>query len=424
MEISKKTMLRLFLVIAAGILFYWITCEMDKVAAIITKIAKIFSPFVTGAIIAFILNVPLRAYERLLKGIKKEGLRRAIAIVLTILSVLIVLAAVMILLVPQLAITIVQLFTAIGELPTWIEDFVRKFLEKYPQVNTWLAENVDMTSMNWGAIIKDLFPTLSEIVTGLFTKAFSMVGTFASGLIDAFLAVVFSIYCLFNKDKLARQGRKILYAFLPELYADRVVRVLRLSNVTFSNFLSGQCVEACILGSLFAVAMALFKMPYIPLISVLIAVTAFIPIVGALIGCFVGAFLIGVTNPILAVYFVIMSIVLQQLENNLIYPRVVGTSIGLPGMWVLVAVSVGGAIMGVGGMFLMIPLSSVLYSLFRLYTNKCLSKRNVDDDKLVGHPIQFKKKKIVKRNGKQEVILDTTPVDLEFEAESEEKTEE
>lgn len=389
MEMNKKTMLRIFLLAAGCIVFYWVLCEMDKVAIIFSGIAKIVSPFVTGSIIAFILNVPMRAYERLFKSIKNPAFRRAVAIVFTILSVLIVLTGVCLLLLPQLAVTIIQLFSSLSGLPDWIVNAAKNFLSQYPQLETWVNQNVDIASVDWGSLVKNVVPKLGDVVSNVLSHLFTFIGSFASGVVDAFVAIVFSIYCLFNKDTLARQGRKVLYAFFPEKFSDRVIRVLRLSNVTFSNFLSGQCVEACILGSLFAVAMALFKMPYIPLICVLIAVTAFIPIVGALIGCFVGAFLIAVSDPILAIYFVILSVVLQQLENNLIYPRVVGTSIGLPGMWVLVAVSVGGAIMGVGGMFLMIPLSSVLYALFRIYTNKRLKNLSVDPEKLECQPITF-----------------------------------
>jgi len=382
-------MLRIFLLAAGCIVFYWFLCEMDKVAVILGGIAKIVSPFVAGSIIAFILNVPMRAYERLFKKIKNPTFRRIVAIVFTLLSVLIVLTGVCLLLIPQLIVTIIQLVSSLSDLPDWIVSAGKNLLAQYPQLETWVNQNVDIASVNWGSLVQNVFPKLGDIVSNVLAYVFTFVGSFASGVVDAFLAIVFSIYCLFNKDTLARQGRKVLYAFFPEKFSDRVIRVLRLSNVTFSNFLSGQCVEACILGSLFAVAMALFKMPYIPLICVLIAVTAFIPIVGALIGCFVGAFLIAVSDPILAIYFVILSVVLQQLENNLIYPRVVGTSIGLPGMWVLVAVSVGGAIMGVGGMFLMIPLSSVLYSLFRIYTNKRLNNLSVDTEKLECQPIAF-----------------------------------
>jgi predicted PurR-regulated permease PerM len=218
------------------------------------------------------------------------------------------------------------------------------------------------------------------------TGAFSAVGNVTGTLVDILIGIVFSLYCLTRKEILARQGRRLLYAFLPEHMCDGIVRVMRLTNSTFSNFISGQGLEACILGALFAVSMAIFRMPYIPLVSVLIAVTALVPVVGAFVGCFLGAFFILVNDPVQALVFVAMFLVLQQLENNLIYPRVVGTSIGLPGMWVLLAVTVGGEIMGVGGMLLMIPLSSVMYSLAREFTNNRLAERGIPREKLQDHP--------------------------------------
>jgi len=403
MKLDKKLMLKILLLISFAIGFYWILCQMDKVTSILKNILDLFSPFITGGIIAFILNVPVRAYERLLSGIKKPGIRRALAIILTIISVVIVLALVFLLLLPQLISTLVDLIDQLKTLPAWISDVVKNLLDRYPTLYGWIKNNLDLKSFDWGSLVQDLVPQIKNV----FTHLFSVVGSFATGLFNAFMSIVFAVYCLFNKDTLARQGRKVLYAFFPELFADRVVRVLRLSNLTFSNFLSGQCVEAVILGSLFAVAMAIFNMPYIPLVSVLIAVTAFIPIVGALIGCFVGAFLMAVSDPVMAIGFIALSIVVQQLENNLIYPRVVGTSIGLPGMWVLVAVSVGGSIMGVGGMFLMIPLSSVVYSVFRIYTNKRLKKREVDESKLRCHPISFKKKRPGQKHKETETELNS-----------------
>jgi len=217
-------------------------------------------------------------------------------------------------------------------------------------------------------------------------------------VIDLVISVVFSIYCLFQKETLARQGRKLLYAFLPEKFSDETVRILRLSNTTFSNFLSGQCLEACILGSLFAVAMTIFKMPYIPLISVMIAVSAFIPVVGAISACFIGAFLILLYDPTKAFWFVIMSFVLQQFENNVIYPRVVGTSIGLSGMWVLLAVGIGGELMGAGGMFIMIPVASVIYTLLQERTHKHLAEKQIDPEKLKAQPPE--RRPWVKNSGK------------------------
>jgi predicted PurR-regulated permease PerM len=201
------------------------------------------------------------------------------------------------------------------------------------------------------------------------------------------IAVVFALYCLGNKEILARQGRRLLYSTLSERTSDEIIRVMRLTNVTFSNFISGQCLEAVILGCLFAVVMAILKLPYIPLVSVIIAVTALIPVVGAFVGCIVGAFFILVNDPLQAVTFIAMFLVLQQLENNLIYPRVVGTSIGLPSMWVLVAVTIGGEIMGVAGMLVMIPLVSVVYTLGREFTEARLNQRNIPIEKLEPQPV-------------------------------------
>jgi predicted PurR-regulated permease PerM len=170
-----------------------------------------------------------------------------------------------------------------------------------------------------------------------------------------------------------------------------------MSNSTFSNFISGQCLEAVILGLMFTVCMTIFGMPYMPLVSVTIAVTALVPIVGAFVGCIVGAFFILIDSPVLAFWFVIMFLILQQIEGNLIYPRVVGTSIGLPGMWVLVAVAVGGDLMGVAGMLLMIPLASVLYALAREFTDKRLAAKGIEQEKLQAQlPIlksEFKEKR-------------------------------
>ena len=246
--------------------------------------------------------------------------------------------------------------------------------------------NTEFVNIKWDSLVKDGLAVFGNSVSAILGGAITAIGGIFTGLFNGFIAIVFSVYCLFQKETLARQGRKLLYAFAKEKTADNIVHILRLTNTTFSNFLSGQCVEVCILGTLFAICMAIFRMPYIPLISVVIAVTAFIPIVGAWAGCVLGAFLILVENPLLAVFFVIMFLVLQMIENNMIYPRVVGTSVGLSGMWVLLAVAVGGELMGVIGMFLMIPVVSVIYTLIRTITNKKLEASQLDAEKLQPQP--------------------------------------
>ena len=202
-----------------------------------------------------------------------------------------------------------------------------------------------------------------------------------SGVSTFVIGLIFSFYILLQKEKLSRQARQVFYAILPERRADRLLDVLRLAERTFSSFLSGQCLEACILGTLFVVAMTLFQIPYALLVGVLIALTALIPIVGAFIGCAVGALLIAIDDPWKALWFIVLFLVLQQVEGNLIYPHVVGSSVGLPSIWVLAAVTLGGKLMGITGMLFFIPLCSVIYALFRSYVKNRLVSKAVPPEK-------------------------------------------
>ena len=392
MHIEKKTLRNIFLGVISCIVLYWILHDTRRVLNIFNFVKGVFAPFVIGSGLAFIINVPMRAIEGLLKEIKKPLLRRVVAMLLTFVGFLLVLAIVFWLLIPQMVATIQsllpKLYTFIGNIGNWVMGFI----EKNPQLMAWVYDNTDFETFNWTALAQKAITMIGSSVTTIVGGTVTAIGSLAGGLVNGVIAVVFSIYCLFQKENLARQGRKLLYAFLPEKVADGTVRVFRLTNVTFSNFLSGQCIEVCILGGLFAIAMAIFQMPYIPLVSVLVAVTAFIPVVGAWVGCVLGTFFILVANPIQALWFVIMFVVLQQIENNMIYPRVVGTSIGLSGMWVLVAVAIGGELMGVAGMFLMIPVASVVFTLLSEGTNKLLENKGVLPEKLLPQPSEFESK--------------------------------
>lgn len=400
-EINKKTLRNLFLIAAAGIVLYWILHETERVKTVYNVVKGVFSPFVLGAGIAFVLNVPMRAFEGVLKKLKNDKFRRLIAVVLTILAVLLVLTLVSVLLIPQLIETVNTLVDRLNEFN--LETFISDMMAQYPAVMTWIINYTNLENFDVFSIIQQALAMFGSGISAILGGTFSAISTVFGGIVDFVIALVFALYCLFQKETLARQGRKLLYAFLPENAGDYIVRVLRLSNSTFSNFLSGQCVEVCILGCLFAISMAIAGMPYIPLVSILIAVTAFIPIVGAFVGCIVGAFLIFVNDPTSwqVVIFVVMFLVIQQVENNLIYPRVVGTSIGLNGMWVLVAVAVGGELFGIAGMFLMIPFASVIYTLLREVTNKRLSGMKIDPEKLKDQPPElrshFKEKQKIKK---------------------------
>ena len=389
-EVSKKTLRNLFLGAAGCVFLYWLLHETERLKSVLSAAASVVSPFVVGAALAFVLNVPMRAIERLLKSVRHNGLRRALAIVLTLLIIVLVLTGVIELLVPQLISTVESLVETIPVFFGRVQEQVTQFLDKHPEIMEWLSNNTDFESFNWQSLIEKAVSVVSGSVSVVVDKALNAVVELSTGIFNAVLSFVFCLSCLARKEILARQGRRLLYSILPERGADETIRIMRMTNSTFSNFISGQCLEAVILGAMFAVTMLFFDMPYIPLISVIIAVTALVPIVGAFVGCIIGAFLILMQDPQLAFFFVVMFLILQQIEGNMIYPRVVGTSIGLPGMWVLVAVAVGGDLMGVGGMLLMIPLASVIYALAREFTVKRLTARNIPLEKLQDQPPELK----------------------------------
>lgn len=390
MELNKKTLKSIFFGVAGCIFLYWILHETERVRSVISVIKNVLSPFIIGSVLAFIINVPMRSIENMLIKIKNAKLRRSTAVLLTFVAVLLVLAVVFMLLIPQVMQTA---HTFAGRLPAFfnnVQQYFTDFLNENPQLMQWVMENTDFANIDFAGIIQKIIDMVGDSVSAIVVGTFSAIGSVTGILFNVVIGIVFALYCLFTKESLARQGRRILYAFLPEKWCDNTIRILRLTNSTFSNFLSGQCVEVLILGSLFAISMAIFRMPYIPLVSVLVAVTAFIPVVGAFAGCILGALFILVDNPIQAVWFVVMFLAIQQIENNVIYPRVVGSSIGLPGMWVLVAVAVGGEFMGVSGMFLMIPFASVLYTLLREVTDARLKNRSISEDKLVAQPPELR----------------------------------
>lgn len=391
LEFNKKSLKKIFFIVAAAIILYWLLNETERVKTVYGVIKSIFSPFVLGAALAFVLNVPMRLFEQLLKFVKHEKFRRILAIVLTLIAFLLVVGAVSVL----LTFAIIDAYNAL-ESKLRDYEFLNTFISRLQPILALDLDGFDLHNFGFSEVVTVLEQVLDKIgssLSAIVSGAFSTVGKIGTAVVNFVIAIVFALYCLGQKETLARQGRKLLYAFCPEKFADETVRILRLSNTTFSNFLSGQCIEVCILGAMFAVTMAIFKMPFVALISILIAITAFIPIVGAFAGCIIGAFLIlmkNPDNPMQAVIFVIMFLVLQQIEGNLIYPRVVGNSVGLSGMWVLLAIAIGGKLFGIVGMFLMIPFASVLYTILQEKTKGRLSSREIDPDKLMVHPPELR----------------------------------
>ena len=318
MHIEKKIMHRIFALIAGTIIFAWLVLDTARATILFGRIWELIAPFVAGAGIAFVFNVPMRAIERQLDGIHKTGLRRTMSILLTLFCLFLIIMFVFELLIPQIRLTIVSLTEKI---PAFIDRTAQNLMvlvADNPELGSWIQKAFHLESLDWSNILTSILSWLANQVSTVMGGAVNVIGNVTTGIVNAVIAIVFAIYCLGRKEILARQCRRVLYSVLSERRADEIIRVMRLTNSTFSSFISGQCLEAVILGCLFAVVMAILKMPYIPLVSVIIAVTALIPVVGAFVGCIVGAFFILVNDPLQAVSFVAMFLVLQQLENNLI----------------------------------------------------------------------------------------------------------
>lgn len=378
MNLDKKTTFKIIGIIAAGSVLFAVFQDFSF-SAVIGFIGRVFSllmPFITGAAIAFIINVPMRAVERRLfpKKQKLQKLRRPLALVLTLLAIVLVITAVMILVIPQVRITAMELGRQIPDYMAKAQVYIEGVFADYPDVQKWISE----FKIDWQSVLS----SVSGWVTSGLSSTVNIAASAVNGVVSAAIGFVFAMYILLQKERLGNQAKMAVYALFPEKAADRFFDICSRAEKTFSSFLSGQCLEAVILGCMFAAAMLIFRMEYVALISILIAFTALIPIVGAFIGCAVGAFLIFMHDPVRAFWFVIMFLIIQQIEGNLIYPKVVGESVGLPAIWVLFVVTIGGKLMGVLGMLIMIPASSVLYALFREYVVKSLRKKSARVQKM------------------------------------------
>lgn len=389
MEISRSTMKKLLLLIAFAALAFTAFQWIDGMAAALSFLAELLSPFLGGAALAFILNVPMRFLERNLfswagqkgRGGRErlpKGLVRILSLLLTFVLVALVVLVLVLVIMPELTETISGLTVTIQSAVTRFLLWAEEQFANNPQVRQWLEGlTIDWRSIDWESILSRVADFLRSGAGDVLNSTISAAKSMVSVLTSSFIAFVFACYILLQKEKLGLQCRKVLFALLPKNAAQQVIRVSSLSHRVFSSFITGQCVEAMILGTMFFIAMSLLRMPYALLVGCLIAVTALIPIVGAFIGCAVGAFLILMVSPMQALIFVVMFLILQQVEGNLIYPHVVGSSVGLPSIWVLFAVTIGGSLMGVVGMLLFIPLTSVLYTLFREFVYKRLQERRI-----------------------------------------------
>ena len=365
------------LILFAGIVVL-VLIKFDLLVSALKLFLQMLSPFITGGAMAFILNLPMRFYEKKLfrkqyadpgKQKKYEKRKRPVCLTLSLLSVILVIAVVTGTVIPQLIATGKVLAQ---EIPLFWDNLVaasERFFANNAELEKQL-QSLEIPAVNWDSMLKTVGGFLKNGMGSLASTTFSVAGSIVSGTVNFFIALIFSLYILSQKEKLGDQAERILRAYTKPKVYHSVRKVAVLLNQNFSNFITGQCLEAVILGTMFVVTMTIFRFPFALMIGVLIAFTALIPIVGAFLGCVIGAFLILVDSPMKAVAFVILFLILQQIEGNLIYPHVVGNSVGLPSIWVLVAVTIGGSLMGIVGMLIFIPLLSTGYALLREDVNR------------------------------------------------------
>ena len=341
-------------------------------------IIGIISPFIVGIAIAFVLNLVMKIFEEKIfnflsdKKYKKYlKFKRPLSVFFTFITVFLVILSLISFIIPQLIDSISKLTNAVPSYMKSFEIFISKYVTHTEILNTvW---------NNFLSAWKEVIQFTGQVLASSLTSVVNITVGFTSGLFNFILSIIFSIYMLLNKEDLQLGMKKVLYSFIRKSFADRVIRLGKISNEVFSSYIGGQFIEAIIIGVLCFIGMIILRMPYSLLISVLIAVTALIPIFGAFIGTIPSAFIILIIDPMKAIWFIIFIIVLQQVEGNLIYPKVVGGSIGLPPIWVMLAMIIGGNAFGFIGILLGIPIFSVVYKVFKEIVDKRLKKLELYD---------------------------------------------
>ena len=351
---------------------YWVVNNVKEIEQIIGTLFTVLLPFILGGVMAFILNIPSTKIENFLnKQLKnKKTLTRIISIILSLVFFILIIVFIALLLIPELAENIKLLIKNVPVLFNRVEAFALDLVEKYPdiqkQLTTFFASNGSISDI------------ISSLLNYMLSGAVGFVSSLISSFITIFTALIFAIYMLFQKEYLMDGAKKVLYAYTKKDYAEKVIKVAKLANHTFSKFISGQCVEAIILGTIIFIVSLICGFPYALLIAVLTAVTALVPIFGAIFAMIIGAILIAITDPIQALIFILVFQVVQQIEGNLIYPKVVGKSVGLSPLWTLLAISVGGSLFGLVGMLIGLPLASIIFALLKENVETRLKTKKIE----------------------------------------------
>lgn len=374
-KIDYKKILEIVLI---GIGCYWALNNFQIILDIFNSILAVIMPFLLGIMIAFILNVLMIRIEKILSRFildkKYTSFKRVISIIVSLLIVIGVIGIIITLIIPELTNAIKVIVKSFPETFEQLQVWINQNGNSFPQLETWI-NSVDLNS-----IASELSGLFKIGLTGMLGSTVDVISMFFTSILNLVVGIVFALYILMSKETLKRQSHKLIDAYIPKRISVKLLEVGTLARTTFSNFVIGQTVEAFILGTLCAVGMAVLNLPYAPMVGSLVGITAFVPIVGAFIGGGIGAFMILTVDPMQVLIFIIFLVVLQQLEGDLIYPRVVGSSVGLPSIWVLFAVTVGGGLWGITGMLFSVPVLSVVYALIKGHVNKSGTKPKITNN--------------------------------------------
>lgn len=372
MDLTKQTVKKIMGIIAFASFLLVLVLNVEAVLNGGAYVMGLLTPLMIGGAMAFILNVIMKWLEvKILSQLpsRMETMRRGLALILSLIIVFGLVAFLLLLVIPELINTI-EIVS--DKLP----DAFKRFEKWWQGVSGDLPVQIPDLDIDWNQVINWITDFLEKGSSAFFKSTIGITSSIFGAFFNGLLGLVFAIYLLLQKETLGHQLRKLIFAFLKPDNAEGILAIGHRAHHIFSNFVTGQFTEALIIGVLCFIGMLILSMPYALVISALVGFTALIPVFGAFIGTGIGAFLILMVSPMKALWFIVFILVLQQLEGNLIYPKVVGSSIGLPGIWVLAAVTIGGSAFGILGMLVGVPLVSLIYSLLRDFVNLRLKQKN------------------------------------------------
>lgn len=399
MKIDNALIKKIALVAAGCVILNWLLYNTELVGKFFSTAWAIIFPFILGFIFAFLLNLPMRAVEKhLLKNYRRRG-KRVLSFLITILLVLLFITLIIVLVIPQLVDTVGTLAKSMpGYLRSW-QEALKPYEEYIPTIQEWV-QNLDI---DWQKTLEQLTGILQSGAGSVLSSAVGVATSIVNGFVSFFVGIIFTAYLLLDKEHLTAQLQGLMKAYIPEKRYDKIVEVAGLVNHNYTKFISGQCMEAGIIMLIYIVCLTVGRFEYPLLIAIIIGLFSLIPLVGVVLGCAIGAFLLLVSMGFWrTVTFLIMAVILQQIEGNFIYPRIVGSSMGLPPIWSLLAVMVGGGLGGIFGALFFMPLFSVLYTLLHRHASKRLTEKGIESpvSQLPAPPPKKERKPFKNKNNK------------------------